>query len=686
MSTGNEDPSPGGPDWDLLARWGGSLFNETGAAPISFSLGGERAHGIPATFAPLRRARRLTSTVHETVVLGRQPGSGLEVRLELLSYVDHPVLEWAAWFSNTGDRPSDVLEDVLALDAFLPGDGPSLRHCNGDFNSGDGYTWLTSSLRPGERIETAPQLGRPCDQAFPYFRLLVEGGGINLAVGWPGQWRAAFGGVESGFTAQAGQQDVRLRLLPGETIRTPRITLMAFSGNEERAVNLWRRWYREHVMPRPGGKPMAPLLHVAGTDEGPPPGDEFTGATEENQLEYQRRFAEHGIDYDVWWVDAGWYPCVEPESGDAEWRVTGTWKADPKRFPRGLAPVSAGASRHGARLLLWFEPERVFPGTALSLEHPEWVLPPPSPPSEEEGTRRWRQRMSGLLDLSDRACAQMLTDLVSGLIDEYGIGVYRQDFNFWPLAIWRGHDGEDRRGLTENLYVQGYLQFWDDLLSRHRGIFIDSCASGGRRNDLETMRRSVPLHYSDFGYGLNPVKVDFQRTMYEWLPYFKDSSIAWDLADAQAAGLSASEQDSYSFHCALAPMIGLGLDVHRFEDYDLELVRRMLAIWRRAAPLLLDGDFYALTPPGRSGKEWVGRQFCSRDGGQGFLQAIRHAGSDEANQVLRPRRLRPEAQYSLEEAETGEHRELLGSALLEQGLRLDLPARRGSIWFYRELA
>jgi alpha-galactosidase len=27
---------------------------------------------------------------------------------------------------------------------------------------------------------------------------------------------------------------------------------------------------------------------------------------------------------------------------------------------------------------------------------------------------------------------------------------------------------------------------------------IDSCASGGRRNDLETMRRAVPLWRSDY--------------------------------------------------------------------------------------------------------------------------------------------------------------------------------------------
>jgi len=52
--------------------------------------------------------------------------------------------------------------------------------------------------------------------------------------------------------------------------------------------------------------------------------------------------------------------------------------------------------------------------------------------------------------------------------------------------------------MTENLYVQGYLAYWDGLLQQHPGMLIDSCASGGRRNDLETLRRAVPLLRSDY--------------------------------------------------------------------------------------------------------------------------------------------------------------------------------------------
>jgi alpha-galactosidase len=679
-----DDPAVRQEDWAHLRGWTGKWFDSPEHLPISFTYAAEHVHGIPANWSPRVHRRRTTSTVVETEFRGRHPQGALEVRLELITYLEYPVIEWTAWFANAEEQPSETLADVLALDAGLAGEEPILQYCNGDFNSEDGYSWQARPLPPGEGVEQSPYLGRPCDQAFPYFRLTFRGGGTSLAVGWPGQWRAIFTGRAAGVDAQVGQQEVRLRLKPGEQIRTPRVTLLGWAGDEERAINLWRRWYLDHVMPRPGGRPMPTLLSAAGTDDGP--GDEFTGATESNQLVYQDRFAEHGIGYDIWWVDAGWYDCKDrAKNGEVDWCVTGTWAADQERFPRGLAPVSANAASHGARLLLWFEPERVFAGTALQAEHPQWVLERPTPPIPEKVRRWWRARTSGLLDLSDEECRSMLTELVSGLIDEYGIGVYRQDFNISPLDFWQINDtggAEERTGATENHHQQGYLAFWDELLERHPGLIIDSCASGGRRNDLETMRRSVPFHYSDYGYGLHPIKVDFQRTLFEWLPYFKESCLSWDVADARAEGLSASEQDSYAFHCSMAPMLALGVDIRRVDEYDLGVVQQMISVWRHAADLLLNGDYYALTPPGRRGSEWVGRQFCSRDASRGLVQAIRHSHSPDAVQTLYPRRIDPDAEYDLVEAESGEHRQVSGAALKADGLIFEIPPRNGSIWFY----
>jgi alpha-galactosidase len=69
-----------------------------------------------------------------------------------------------------------------------------------------------------------------------------------------------------------------------------------------------------------------------------------------------------------------------------------------------------------------------------------------------------------------------------------------------PLTYWRSADAPARQGITELRHVTGYLAYWDELRRRHPDMLIDSCASGGRRNDLETMRRAVPLWRSDYAY------------------------------------------------------------------------------------------------------------------------------------------------------------------------------------------
>ena len=60
-----------------------------------------------------------------------------------------------------------------------------------------------------------------------------------------------------------------------------------------------------------------------------------------------------------------------------------------------------------------------------------------------------------------------------------------------PLGFWRGNDPPDRQGITEIRHVEGLLAYWDELRRRHPEMPIDTCASGGRRNDLETLRRAV---------------------------------------------------------------------------------------------------------------------------------------------------------------------------------------------------
>lgn len=642
--------------------WVGRFFASAADLPIAFMLGGEAIHGIPTTWQPVARRRIIDANIVETVYEGTAPNTGLKVRVECTEYQDYPVIEWVAWFTNEGHEPTPVISDLLALDGMFSGSSPALVHCNGDFYSAEGYTPQQTALQPGNTLHFAPNGGRPCDGAFPYYRLVFADGGLSIAIGWPAQWAVTFTGQADGVQVQAGQEKVNLRLMPGERIRTPRVTILTWSGDEVRAVNLWRRWMLAHVLPRPNGQPLQPLLACAATDDG----EEFTAATEENQIRYIERFKERGIDFDVWWIDAGWYPCYN-EDHVRKWTITGTWEPDAERFPNGLKPIADRATQAGANLLVWFEPERVRPGTKLEVEHPEWLL-------------RTTESNNSLLNLGNPACRQWLTDHVCRLIQENSIHIYRQDFNFPPLQHWRQNEAEERQGLNENLHVQGYLQYWDELLARNPGLWIDSCASGGRRNDLETMRRSVPLHYTDYGYGDHPVKLAFQRTLYEWIPYFKEVTLAWDLSGNTRFD---HQIESYAYYCGMAPMLFATLDIRR-DDYDYALARKMIDIWRRASGLLLHGDYYAHTPFHRSAQAWVARQFDSPETGRGLVQAIRLPAAEEETLSIYLEGTRPDVVYRFENAETGESREIAGEKLSRDGFTVALPPRSGAIWFYQQ--
>ena len=103
-----------------------------------------------------------------------------------------------------------------------------------------------------------------------------------------------------------------------------------------------------------------------------------------------------------------------------------------------------------------------------------------------------------------------------------------------PLGHWRKNDPPDRQGITENLHVQGYLAYWDELRRRHPNLIIDSCASGGRRNDLETLRRAVPLHPTDYNYSHLAAKQAFHLSLFQWIPYFGSNTMPIDTVDAYA--------------------------------------------------------------------------------------------------------------------------------------------------------
>ena len=582
----------------------------TSEVPFSFRYDCQPSSYLLKMWELTRTSTRLGDGMTNHTLTYADPKSGLVVRAVAVEYHDFPAVEWTLYFKNTGAHPTPILEDIQALDThFERGEDGEfiLHHSKGSQASPTDFEPYADPLEPKAEKRISAAGGRPTNTDLCYFNIALPGEGTIVALGWPGQWSATFTRDEgTGLRVRAGQELTHFKLLPGEEVRSPLVALVFWRGDWIDGQNVWRRWMIAHNLPRPGGQLPAPILS-SGTNSYTL---EMQGANEQNEKEFMQQYFDHGWKFDYWWMDAGWYHLTNG------WWNTGTWDPDPERFPHGLRPISDFAHAHGAKTVVWFEPERVTAGTWLWENHPEWLL------GKAGGNK--------LLYLGNPDALKWLTDHVDHLLTEQGIDLYRQDFNFDPLDIWRANDAPDRQGITEIRHVTGYLAYWDELRRRHPDMLIDTCASGGRRDDLETLRRAVPLWRSDYGYDDPPAMQDLTYGLALWVPYF---------------GTGIRSSNPYSFRSTMAMALGAGPDP-RSKNVDFPVLERLAAQWRQVAPYFY-GDYYPLSPYTTQDSAWMAWQFDRPASGDGTVQAFRRSQSPIEKVRFKLRGLDPAAEYAV---------------------------------------
>ncbi len=626
------------------------------AWPFSFVYGGKNSRDLLAAWPLQRNQRKLDTVRTEHTLAWTDPATKLQVRCVAVQYHDFPVAEWTVHFKNTGAADTPILQDVRAIDMRLernPSTEFLLHHAVGSPSSRSDYGPLETPLprNASKRITTSG--GRGSNSDWPYFNLQAGGEGTIIIVGWPGQWAAQFSRDDANSIAvAAGQETMRLTLHAGEEIRTPLMAVMFWRGDYVRSQNVWRRWMIAHNVPRPGGKLPQPMqLGYTGRMY-----EEMAKATEENQTMCFNRYLQEGLKLDYWWIDAGWY------YHQGNWTTTGTWEVDRKRFPRGLRAISDLAHSHGMKMITWFEPERVTAGSWLANEHPEWLL----------GGR--------LLDLGNPEAWQWLVNHVDRVLTEEGIDLYRQDFNMEPLPFWQANDAPDRQGMTENKHICGYLAYWDELRRRHPNMLIDSCASGGRRNDLESMRRAVPLWRSDCVY--NPTATQSQTYgLSMWIPFWGTGTVACGNVPYLGSGWTAVEP--YAFWSNAAPSLVFTADIREALDYPL--IRKLFAAMRQVRDCYY-GDFHPLTPYTLEDNSWIGWQYNRPDAGDGFIQCFRRENSPYVSAMFKFAGLDPEAVYRLTDLTTETVVNKCGRELIDGGWLFTLDqASSASVLYYQKV-
>ncbi len=453
---------------------------------------------------------------------------GVSVTHDKKEYKEYDAVEWVLWFENKADCDSGIFSDILDCDAVLPMALPEIpragyRPTKGDLcvvtmngmvegknywendkvsatEYGLNYEYLDKAPNQTKKFENIG--GRSSDGMMPFFDVTSKDCGYIVAIGWTGDWKAEVSRTDEGVAIRTGLKETNFYLKPGEKIRTSSILIMKYSADEDK-YNKFRRLIKNHYSHK--------SCTGAGRD-GLMACELWGGLTSEEMKKRLNEFAKYDIKFEDVWIDAGWYgnctKCDDAFSGD--WSMhTGNWNVNQRVHPQGLRDVAEVANGIGMKLMLWVEPERAIEGTTVCENHPEWFLSLPD-------------NISKILYYGNDDARNYVCDMLSEHIEKLNLSCYRQDFNT-PLAdYFKAYDEANRRGIHEIKHITGMYKMWDTLLEKYPHLLIDNCSSGGRRIDIETLKRSIPFFRSDYqcNFNENPEVLQCHNAgISKYLPY-----------------------------------------------------------------------------------------------------------------------------------------------------------------------
>lgn len=641
------------------------MMDEPQSIPFAFTYGGREYCGFSGDAFSLLEKTVTEDAGKKTCIFRYGFADSLEVKLILTHYFSHGVTEWTVWFENVSDHNSEILENIHTK-IFFDGKYPVLKGILGDHVNQ--YRPYAHELT-NQCVEFSSDSGRATHINFPYFNLECGDGGVMLAIGWAGTWKAHFesDGEKTEYIASS-VNGLKTYLKKGEKIRTALFVVAPYTVRDENfATNYWRSWFVSHNLPVADkmGNRMTPFSTCClCSDTGLPNSD---GSISERYTTWRpslEKMIEEDAKVDFRWFDAGWY--IRPDLTSAQpyvpgydwWDSVGTWELDPEKWPDQTFLESTDFAReNGMKTLVWFEPERVTDPENLAKNfgyNLDWAI-------RIEGERTISN------NIGDPACLDWTVERICKMLRENKVEMYREDNNCNAAALWKhldGIEGEGRQGITECKFIAGHYEMWDRIIActlSYGGCgFVDSCASGGGRNDLESMRRGIPLLRSDSDRTSTSLRLSMTWGFNRWIPFCGANSKE-KLSQLAPTGQS----DPYVWRASYLPALNVDSQFVQDPDQDFDMLRFGLREWKQVSPYLLK-DFYPLTPWHSEQDKFDFTAFCYYDSEtqKGVLLAFRqeNCGRDTLK-VMLPF-AENGAEYVLTDADTAEKTVVKGEAVL----------------------
>jgi hypothetical protein len=598
---------------------------------------------VRALHGPIEHTVSIENLSQETVWLPLQPSIRFDWQIDPGSALQR------LWVEKGADSPS-----------------PQGTHLDG-LHEGDAWQGTSSTY--------ARPLANQAREMIPYLLVADAGGtqrGWYIGIEFSGRTRILLRREGPSLRGEAGLNPLpgpyQTRLPPGSTFTAPPVFIGTFEGGPDGAGNILRRWVREVLNnPRTLEDPAYPLMV----------NNSWGSAMAVDETLAHRMIVDSAqLGLELFHLDAGWF------------RGVGDWRADPAKFPHGIAAVADFAHRHGLRFGLWVDWTQAGTSTrpgALSVYDPavrDWLVA--DPPA---GWKHSEPFKGITIDLGVPAAQAWAQGELERVVSDYHLDMLEHDGYLVAQGSTRadhaavppqassqrvyqdaGYVWADGSNSTDVSYhaTRAYYQIYERLREHHPNLLLELCNDGGRMVDFGSAAHGDYFSITDTYDPLSN-----RRAFYDASYVLPPAMLEAYVAQWPAPQLG---NFRYMLRSGMLGWFSLMLDTRHWSAQQRADARAQFALYKRVLrPLIRAADLYHVEQR-PDGVHWDGIEYYSTASASGVLYAFRGSAPDEPTHRFRLRGLDPTTRYTVRFQDRGASadRALSGAQLMQEGVAVTL--------------
>ncbi|CEJ01973.1 Putative Alpha-galactosidase [Rhizopus microsporus] len=461
----------------------------------------------------------------------------------------------------------------------------------------------THSMKPGTSHVLSSVRGIPSAQAYPYFAIkdqAKDGEYTNCEVyfgtlGWSGNWSIEVStDIESKTRIIGGWHDREPKIKVNRELALP-LFVAGFapdglSGARKRLTRHIRKEREQHLNEE---NILSPVLYNGWEACG-------FGVNIKNQMDMASKAAKLGAELFV--LDDGWFKGRHLDDAGL-----GDWYVDQTKFPEGLKPLSDHVHKLGMKFGLWFEPEMVNPDSDLYRQHPEWVYHYTDRP-------RHLERNQLVLNITRKDVREYILSRMRDIISRANVDFIKWDMNR-PISEANG-DGV----VSWIMHPRFVHAMMEKLKQEFKHLRIETCASGGGRADLSMLKKTDLCWPSDNTRPDARLKIQYGASF-----VMPPNMMSCWVTDMPNDDVYCIFPISYRFHVSFMGALGIGSDLTKLSEAELELYRGWIELYKTIRPIQQKGDLEFLVPPDSNRTHTVITQTTIEEGKASVVLAFRES-------------------------------------------------------------